>query len=128
MPRIVNRSLMYYRRGLFRLRDWLHKILVGMGEWFPGCTIKHECLSELFPARKMTFFTSFGLSPRIALFFPVVVASQGDLQGVFRGAFRVHMVFCGWSVLRERIRLLLRRLVDAIPICASMRVTNSDCQ
>lgn len=87
MPRIVNRSLMYYRRGLFRLRDWFHKILVGIGEWFPGCTTKHECLSELFPARKITFFTSFGLSLRIALFFPGRCPLPGGLRGVFRGPF-----------------------------------------
>lgn len=98
MPRIVIRSMMCYRTSVFCLRDWLHKILVGMGEWFPGCTIMHECLSELFPARKMTFVTGFGLSPKIGPFFLFVALSRGA-----SGVFRVHVVFCVWSALRERI-------------------------
>lgn len=83
MPRILIRSVMYHRSGLFRLRDWLQKILVGMGEWFPGCTIMHECLSELFPARKTKNFTGFGLSPNIAPFLLDVAPSQVGLRGRF---------------------------------------------
>lgn len=83
MPRILIRSVMYYRMDLFRLRDWLQKILVGMGGWFPGCTIMHECLSELFPARKTTFFTGFGLSPNVAPFLLVVALSQVGHRGPF---------------------------------------------
>lgn len=115
---------MYYRRGLFRLRDWLQKTLVGMGEWFPGCTIMHECLSELFPAREndifhwyWTFSKHCSLSPGC---FP---SPRWDLGGLSRShsfffAVGMHLE-TGW----------LRRIVDEIRLVgASLRINKSESQ
>lgn len=93
---------MYYRGSLFRLNDWLHKKLVGMGEWFSGCTITHECLGELFPARKSTSVSGFGLSPKIAPFSP-------GRCPLVQGPFCVPICFCGWSALTDRERIIYYR-------------------
>lgn len=109
MPRIVIRSMMYYRRGLFRLRDWLHKILVGMREWFPGCTITHECLIQLFPARKENDgFHWFWTFSKNSLLFQLLPSPRGPLGGLSRSIY-----FFAVGVHLENGQFIV---VDAIPV------------
>lgn len=56
-----------------------------MGDWFPGCIIKHEFLSELFLARKVMVLDF--LSKNRSLFpgrCPLLGASRGSLGGLSR--------------------------------------------
>lgn len=93
---------MYYRRGLFRLRDWFHKILVGMGEWFPGCTTKHELSERAFSSEENDIFHYFWTFSKNCSLFPGRCPLPGGLQGGLQGDFRVHMVFFAVGVYLEK--------------------------